>query len=76
VHSHSDHLTALLKAAKEFGLYKVVIHPFLDGRDTPPQSTADYMEGLENTLVELGIGFIGTVSGRYYAMDRDHNSEH
>mgnify|MGYP000975941562 CR=1 FL=1 len=71
VHSHSDHLYALLRMAKDNGIRKVVIHAFLDGRDTPPQSAAEYIEELEQKIREIGVGEIATVSGRYYAMDRD-----
>lgn len=73
VHAHSRHLSALLRAAHENGITKVVIHAFLDGRDTPPQSAADYLAALEQELKTLGLGRIATISGRYYAMDRDHN---
>lgn len=71
VHSHSDHLYALLNMARDNGIRKVYIHAFLDGRDTPPQSAAEYIENLEQKLKEIGVGEIATVSGRYYAMDRD-----
>jgi len=73
VHSHQKHLFGILEAAKEFGLNKVAIHAFTDGRDTGPQSGAAYMEELEHKIVEIGIGHIATVAGRYYAMDRDKN---
>ena len=73
VHSHMDHTVAVLKAAVACGLQKIVIHPFSDGRDTAPQSGASYLESLEKSLEEVGVGVIGSVSGRYYAMDRDHN---
>lgn len=71
VHSHQKHLYALLKMAKDIGLTKVYIHAFLDGRDTPPQSAIDYVKELEVEINKIGIGEIATVSGRYYAMDRD-----
>ena len=71
VHSHSEHLYALLLMAKEHGLTKVYIHAFLDGRDVPPASAIDYLSELEEKLVEIGVGKIATISGRYYAMDRD-----
>jgi 2,3-bisphosphoglycerate-independent phosphoglycerate mutase len=71
VHSHQDHLYALLKLAKDEGLDKVFIHCFLDGRDTPPQSGKLYLNQLEEKLKEIGIGKIASISGRYYAMDRD-----
>jgi 2,3-bisphosphoglycerate-independent phosphoglycerate mutase len=73
VHSHSDHLIGLLEAAKAVGLQKVVIHAFTDGRDTPPQSAAIYLKELEDRLASIGIGYIATASGRFYAMDRDNN---
>ncbi|OGE76311.1 MAG: phosphoglycerate mutase (2,3-diphosphoglycerate-independent) [Candidatus Doudnabacteria bacterium RIFCSPHIGHO2_02_FULL_48_21] len=73
VHSTSEHLYEFLKLAKDAGLKKIVIHAFTDGRDTPPQSADKYMRELEDVLAELGIGRIATVSGRYYAMDRDKN---
>lgn len=73
IHSHSSHLLGLLHAAKASGIKKIAIHVFTDGRDTPPQSAKGYLAELEQNLDELGIGFIATVSGRFYAMDRDHN---
>lgn len=73
VHSHSSHLYGLLKAAKEAGIEKIAVHAFTDGRDTPPQSAAGYLRELEGVLDDLGIGFIATASGRFYAMDRDNN---
>ncbi|WP_192930320.1 2,3-bisphosphoglycerate-independent phosphoglycerate mutase [Alkaliphilus pronyensis] len=71
VHSHINHLVALLKLAESEGLKDVAIHCFLDGRDTPPQSALEYIQELEEKIEEIGIGFIATISGRYYAMDRD-----
>ncbi|HLG23177.1 MAG TPA: 2,3-bisphosphoglycerate-independent phosphoglycerate mutase [Candidatus Manganitrophaceae bacterium] len=75
VHSHIDHLVALLEMARRTALPKVRIHPFLDGRDTPPQSALRYIEMLERALKEKRPGGadweIATVTGRYYAMDRD-----
>ncbi|MEI7792210.1 MAG: 2,3-bisphosphoglycerate-independent phosphoglycerate mutase [Candidatus Berkelbacteria bacterium] len=73
VHSHIDHLYAALRAAKAAGITKVAIHAFSDGRDTPPQSGAGYLSDLESMIEDLGIGFIATVTGRFYAMDRDNN---
>lgn len=73
VHAHSDHLFAFLRSAKKAGIEKVAIHAFTDGRDTAPQSAAEYIKELEDVLEEVGIGFIATASGRYYAMDRDKN---
>lgn len=71
VHSHNTHLYALLKLAKEQGLSKVYVHCFLDGRDVPPSSAIKYINELEDKMNEIGIGKIATISGRYYAMDRD-----
>ncbi|MDP2684751.1 MAG: 2,3-bisphosphoglycerate-independent phosphoglycerate mutase [bacterium] len=73
IHSHRDHLYAFLKAAKSSGINKLAIHAFTDGRDVPPQSGAEYLRELEDVLDEIQIGFIATVSGRFYAMDRDKN---
>ena len=75
VHSHIDHLKALLEMAKEAGLEKVFVHAFLDGRDVPPQSAIPYVQDLEAFMQEKGIGCFATVSGRYYAMDRDKRWE-
>ena len=71
VHSHLEHLFALLRMAKERGLERVYIHAFLDGRDVPPSYGKSYVEQLQAKLDELGTGRIATVMGRYYAMDRD-----
>jgi 2,3-bisphosphoglycerate-independent phosphoglycerate mutase len=73
VHSHHHHLFAVLRAAKEAGVTRVAIHAFTDGRDTAPTSAAAYLRELELVLAEVGIGRIATLSGRYYAMDRDKN---
>ena len=73
VHSHNTHLYGLLELAKREGLDKVYVHCFLDGRDTPPQSAKEFTEELENEIKKIGVGKIATVSGRYYAMDRDNN---
>ena len=72
VHSHNTHLYGLLEMAKREGLEKVYVHCFLDGRDTPPASGKSYIEELEAKMNEIGVGEIGVVSGRYYAMDRDN----
>jgi len=72
VHSHNTHLYALLELAKQQGLSEVFIHCLLDGRDTPPQSGAAYLEELETEIKRIGIGKIATIMGRYYAMDRDN----
>jgi 2,3-bisphosphoglycerate-independent phosphoglycerate mutase len=71
VHSHQRHLYALLKLAKQQGLTQVFVHAFMDGRDTLPTSGLDYIEELQQQMREIGIGQIASVSGRYYAMDRD-----
>lgn len=73
VHSHIDHVYGLLEMAKKAGLTKVYVHAFLDGRDTPPASGKSYVEQLQNKMNELGVGKIASLSGRYYAMDRDNN---
>ena len=75
VHSHMDHIYALLKLAKIHGLTKVYIHAFLDGRDVPPSSALDYIQTLESNIAEIGVGSIATIAGRYYAMDRDKRWE-
>ncbi|MDR1801417.1 MAG: 2,3-bisphosphoglycerate-independent phosphoglycerate mutase [Lachnospiraceae bacterium] len=72
VHSHNTHLYGLLELAKRQGIRKVYVHCFLDGRDTPPTSGADYAKELETKMRELGVGEIATVMGRYYVMDRDN----
>ncbi len=72
VHSHTEHLYGLMQLAKEFGVKKVFIHAFLDGRDTPPASAKEYLKDLEEVCQTKGIGEIATISGRYYAMDRDN----
>ena len=72
VHSHITHLFGLLELAKRHGLKKVFVHCFLDGRDTPPASGKGYIEELQKKMDELGVGEIGVISGRYYAMDRDN----
>lgn len=75
VHSHIDHVKAIFKLAKDKGLSKVYLHAFMDGRDTPPSSGKDFIINVENYLKEIGNGKIATVSGRYYAMDRDNRWE-
>lgn len=75
VHSHITHIMALLEMAKKHGLSKVYVHAFLDGRDVPPQSALTYVEQLEHAMETIGVGKIATVSGRYYAMDRDKRWE-
>lgn len=73
VHSHIEHIKGCLALAKKNGLEKVYVHAFLDGRDTPPDSGKGFVEELEASMKELGTGAVATVSGRYYAMDRDKN---
>ncbi|MGN1144147.1 MAG: 2,3-bisphosphoglycerate-independent phosphoglycerate mutase, partial [Anaerovoracaceae bacterium] len=75
VHSHLTHLFALLRLAKQRGVSKVFVHCFMDGRDVPPTSGADFMKQLEDFMDAEGIGRVGVVSGRYYAMDRDKRWE-
>src|SRR5579859_2209539 len=75
VHSHQNHLYALLKMAKQNGVDRVFVHAFMDGRDTLPTSGAGYLEQLQQKMRELGTGHIASVSGRYYAMDRDKRWE-
>ena len=72
VHSHMTHIFGIVEMAKRFGLEKVYIHAFLDGRDVPPSSAAEYMEETVAKLGEIGLGKIGVISGRFYAMDRDN----
>ncbi|MCI9483298.1 MAG: 2,3-bisphosphoglycerate-independent phosphoglycerate mutase [Clostridiaceae bacterium] len=75
VHSHIDHICALLDLAKRNGLWKVCVHCFMDGRDTPPTSGITFVQKIKDKIDEIGIGCIATVSGRYYAMDRDKRWE-
>ena len=75
VHSSLTHLYALLQMAKDHGLEHVYVQCFLDGRDTPPSSGAQYVAALQRKLAEIGCGEIATVVGRYYAMDRDKRWE-
>jgi 2,3-bisphosphoglycerate-independent phosphoglycerate mutase len=71
VHSHQRHLFALLRMAKQQGVNKVFLHAFMDGRDTMPTSGLGYLEALLKEIAEVGVGQIASVSGRYFAMDRD-----
>lgn len=73
VHSHITHVYGLLELAKRNGLENVYVHAFLDGRDTPPASGRDYVAMLEKKMDEIGVGKVASLSGRYYAMDRDNN---
>ena len=75
VHAQLTHLYALLEMAKRHGLHDVFVHCFTDGRDTPPESGLGYVQQLERKLAGLGIGKVASVSGRYYAMDRDKRWE-
>jgi 2,3-bisphosphoglycerate-independent phosphoglycerate mutase len=75
VHSHQEHLYALLRAARECKLERVFVHAFMDGRDTGPTSGAGYIAALEQKMREYGVGQIASVNGRYYAMDRDKRWE-
>jgi 2,3-bisphosphoglycerate-independent phosphoglycerate mutase len=71
VHSHNTHLYATIEAAKELGLEDILVHAFLDGRDTAARSALGYVEELSARLKDIGAGSVATISGRYYAMDRD-----
>lgn len=72
VHSHNTHLYGILELAKKKGLKNVYIHSFLDGRDVPPSSAADFVDECMKETEKIGVGKIATVMGRYYAMDRDN----
>ncbi len=73
VHSHNTHIYGLLELARRNGLKKVYVHAFLDGRDTPPTSGKGFVEELEQKMQKIGVGEVASVTGRYYAMDRDNN---
>jgi 2,3-bisphosphoglycerate-independent phosphoglycerate mutase len=75
VHSYLTHLYALLKMAKQEGIADVFVHCFMDGRDTPPESGAAFVEGILQQMRTIGVGKIASVEGRYYAMDRDKRWE-
>ncbi len=75
VHSMNTHLYALLELAKREHVHDVCIHCFMDGRDTPPHSGVEYVEELQKKIREIGVGRIASLSGRYYAMDRDKRWE-
>lgn len=75
VHSHIEHLIALLRMAKAKGLQQVYVHAFLDGRDVGPKTALTYISRLEAAMQQIGVGQLATVSGRYYAMDRDKRWE-
>lgn len=72
VHSHMEHLYGLLELAKRYGLDKVYVHAYLDGRDVPPSSAAEYMEEAVAEMKKIGVGSVATIHGRFYAMDRDN----
>jgi len=73
VHGHVDHLIAMLKFAQEQGLTDVVVHAITDGRDTQPKVAQKFITQLQQAIKEIGVGQLGTLVGRYYAMDRDNN---
>ena len=75
VHSHINHLLTLIDMAKQESIEKLCVHCFLDGRDVPPRCASKYIEQLSNHMKKTGIGSIGVISGRYYAMDRDKRWE-
>ncbi|GAC1430950.1 MAG: 2,3-bisphosphoglycerate-independent phosphoglycerate mutase [Chloroflexota bacterium] len=75
VHALSEHLYALLRLAREQEVERVAIHVITDGRDTPPESAAEYLIALEEQIASIGVGRVASVSGRYYAMDRDNRWE-
>ncbi|WEB80619.1 2,3-bisphosphoglycerate-independent phosphoglycerate mutase [Vagococcus lutrae] len=75
VHSHQNHLYALLETAKEKGVKETYVHAFLDGRDVAPTSGAGFMQELVDKMAELSYGKVATVTGRFYAMDRDKRWE-
>lgn len=71
VHSHEDHISAMIKLAQQRGAKKVMVHAFLDGRDMPPRSAGPSLHKIDKQLKDAGIGHIASLIGRYYAMDRD-----
>jgi 2,3-bisphosphoglycerate-independent phosphoglycerate mutase len=75
VHAHTRHLLAMIDAAVAAGVTKLLVHAFTDGRDTSPTSAIDFVKPIEASLTAHGAGRVATVSGRYYAMDRDHRWE-
>ena len=72
VHSHEDHIQAMIAMAAKRGAKKIYVHAFLDGRDTPPRSAMPSIEKIDAQLAQLGAGHIASIIGRYYAMDRDN----
>lgn len=75
VHSHIDHLKALIQMAKDQGVENIYVHGFMDGRDTSPTSGISYVRELESFMAEINYGTIASISGRYYSMDRDKRWE-
>lgn len=75
VHSHIEHLLALINMAHMHGIEEIIVHPFLDGRDVPPESAAQYLQKVEKALSSVKRGMIGTIHGRFFAMDRDNHWE-
>lgn len=75
VHSHNDHLFAILELCKKHDIQQVYVHAFTDGRDTPPHSGLDYASAFEAKAQEIGVGKLASIIGRYYAMDRDNRWE-
>ncbi|MBF0144404.1 MAG: 2,3-bisphosphoglycerate-independent phosphoglycerate mutase [Magnetococcales bacterium] len=75
VHSHTDHMLAAVKAADLQGVKRIFVHGFLDGRDTPPRSALEYIDAFEKGLKAVGAGRLATITGRYWAMDRDKRWE-
>lgn len=75
IHSHIDHMLALLQLAKEQEVERAYVHAFLDGRDVPPKSAIQYVNQLQEKIEKIGIGKLATLAGRYYAMDRDRRWE-
>ncbi|MFH2024702.1 MAG: 2,3-bisphosphoglycerate-independent phosphoglycerate mutase, partial [bacterium] len=74
VHAHQEHLFKIMNRARsEYPAGEIIIHPFLDGRDTPPRSTLEYIAKLDTIMDKVGSSRIGTVMGRYYGMDRSRN---
>ncbi|WP_456407573.1 2,3-bisphosphoglycerate-independent phosphoglycerate mutase [Thiolapillus sp.] len=75
VHSHEEHIHAMVKLAADRGVSKIYVHAFLDGRDMPPQSAMDSLRAMDEVFAEIGTGRIASIIGRYFAMDRDHRWE-
>jgi len=73
IHAHQEHLYAMIRTLKKQGVNEIFIHAFTDGRDTPPHESIHYLEELELEIAKIGVGFIASISGRYFAMDRDNN---